>query len=115
MRLLGVIVVGGCVAGAPTSTTPDRRCTSLEGTTFASLTEGECGLGPTGPTLCTWHVTFSAHDATTTAYSWQHSDYGQEGAVQCNGATVTEVGGMLQGSYDPAAQRLVWDGVTYAP
>ncbi|HSN26208.1 MAG TPA: hypothetical protein VLT45_07980, partial [Kofleriaceae bacterium] len=61
MRFLPVLLVAACTTG-PDPAAPDarRRCADLEGKTFASLTQGECGLGPNGPSLCTWHVTFAA-------------------------------------------------------
>lgn len=112
-----IVLVTACTAGSstPAATT---RCADLEGTTFASLTEGECGLGSNGPSLCTWHLTFSGMDAMTTHYDWQHSDYGQSGEIECDGSDVTEVTGgsdMPRGTYDASSRQLVWDGVTYAP
>jgi hypothetical protein len=94
------------------------RCADLEGQTFASLTQGECGIGPDGPVLCTWHLTFSASDASTTHYDWQHSDYGQSGEIQCDGADVLEVtsgSAQARGTYDASSDQLVWNDVTYAP
>ena len=63
-------------------------------------------------------VHFSPSDASTTAYDWQHSDYGQSGLITCDGTDVTEVTGgsdQPRGTYDAATQQLVWDGVTYQP
>ena len=116
-----IVLVCACTTGSapePPSPTPTTRCADLEGKTFASLTQGECGLGPNGPVPCTWHLTFSAMDAATTHYDWQHSDYGQSGEIECDSGTVTEVtNGMNtpQGTYDPATMQLVWEGVTYQP
>jgi hypothetical protein len=113
-----IILVTACTTGSASSPTPTTRCTGLEGKTFASLTQGECGLGPNGPSLCTWHLTFTAMDVTTTHYAWQHSDYGQEGAIECDAGNVTEVTGgsdQSRGTYDASSMQLVWDGVTYQP
>jgi hypothetical protein len=124
MRVLrGVLFAGVLLAACTTTPGPSpssgsQRCADLEGKTLGSLTPGECGLGPNGPEQCTWHLTFTASDATTTHYSWQHSDYGQEGEVTCAGSDVTEVttgSDELRGTYDSASGQLVWDGVTYAP
>ncbi len=107
----------GFVTRSPTPT-PSTRCADLEGKTFASLVPGECGLGPDGPGYCTWHLTFTATDAATTHYSWQHSDYGQEGEIECNTGTVTEVTSGMNtdvGTYDAATTQLVWEGVAYKP
>lgn len=94
----------------PAAQTPTGRCAPLEGKTFASLTQGECGLGPNGVSYCTWHLTFTANDASSTHWEWQHSDYGESGDISCDG---TSVG--ARGTYDASTQHLVWDSVTYAP
>jgi hypothetical protein len=119
MRPIALLLCAACTTGtsdpAPTAA---GRCSALEAKTFASLTQGECGLGPDGPEPCTWHLMFMASTATTTHYEWQHSDYGQSGEIECDGADVTEVTGgsdQARGTYDAATQQLVWDGVTYAP
>lgn len=119
MRPIAIVLLAACTTGSTDTTpAPTGRCADLEGTTFASLIQGECGLGPDGPGYCTWHLTFTANDATSTAYDWQHSDYGQSGLITCDGATVTEVttgSDQPRGTYDATTQQLVWDGVTYAP
>ena len=119
MRALALLVAAGCSTHAATPDAPASaaaRCSALEGTTFASLAPGECGLGPSGPLSCTWHVTFSAATATTSSFDWQHSDYGESGSVSCAGADVTEIGGMnLHGTYNATTHHLIWDGVEYAP
>lgn len=118
MRWSLLLLVAACtIAAEPLPPGSAGRCADLEGNTFASLTQGECGLGSDGPALCTWHLTFSAADASTTHYDWQHSDYGQSGEIQCDGATVTEVtsgSAEARGTYDAQTQQLVWEGVTYA-
>jgi hypothetical protein len=119
MRLASLVLLAACTTGSSDPTpTPAGRCADLENKTFASLTQGECGLGPDGPAPCTWHLMFSPSDASTTAYDWQHSDYGQSGLITCDGGDVTEVTGgsdQPRGTYDATTQQLVWDGVTYAP
>jgi hypothetical protein len=94
-----------------------RRCSDLEGMTFASLTQGECGLGSNGPTSCTWHISFATVDDFTSSYRWQHSDVEESGDVSCAGNAVADVsnGSAAQvGTYDASTQQLVWQGVTYA-
>ena len=120
MRPLCLLLLAACTTGTsdPAPTGGAARCAPLESKTFASLTQGECGLGPDGPAPCTWHLTFTASTATTTHYDWQHSDYGQSGEIECDGTDVTEVTGgsdQPRGTYDATTQQLVWDGVTYAP
>lgn len=90
----------------------DGPCPLLEGHTFASVTEGECGLGPNGPEPCTWHLTFSAESAMQSHFEWQHSDYGESGKVVCRGTTVTGTGASTYaGQFANAV--LTWDGVDY--
>lgn len=114
-----IVLVAACTTGsAPSMPAPTTRCADLEGKTFASLTQGECGLGPSGPTMCTWHLTFTANGNTSTSYSWQHSDVEESGEIQCDGAQVTDVtsgSATLRGTYDASTTQLVWDGVTYQP
>jgi hypothetical protein len=114
-----IVLVCACTTG--TSAPPpaaSARCAALEGTTFASLTEGECGLGPSGPTACTWHITFTANGDISTSYSWQHSDVEESGEIQCDGSDITDVttgSDRPRGTYDASTMHLVWDGVTYQP
>src|SRR5260221_13644529 len=75
---VALLVVAACTTSVPGVAEQSGRCTALEGRSFASLVEMECGLGPNGPVPCTWHLTFDAHDATTSLLYWQHSDTGVE-------------------------------------
>ncbi len=117
MRFLPVLLVAACTTPTdPAAPDARRRCADLEGKTFASLTQGECGLGPSGPTACTWHVMFAPADAATTAFTWQHSDVEESGDVYCIGGDVYDAGSAAtRGSYDATTQHLVWDSVTYGP
>lgn len=117
MRFLPVLLVAACTTQTdPAGPGARRRCADLEAKTFSSLTQGECGLGPNGPSLCTWHVMFAAADAMTTAFTWQHSDVEESGDVYCIGGDVYDAGSAAtRGTYDAASGRLVWDMVTYAP
>ena len=119
LALLVAIVIGGC--GSNDKASPDavsagpRRCDMLEGIQFASLQQGECGLGPNGPEFCTWHVTFAARDASTSEFAWSHSDVGEQGLVSCEGNIVRDAMTLAQrGTYDPVNRQLVWEDVTYA-
>lgn len=93
-------------------------CPELEGKTFASVPELECGRGPDGVALCHWHLTFTAGTAMETEWNWLHSDYGEIGTVQCAGAKLTAKSGQLSapmytGTYDAAQKKLTWDNVEY--
>jgi hypothetical protein len=93
-----------------TDTVPDAACAALVDRTFASVEEGECGLGTDGPSMCTWHVSFTA-----TTWTWQHSDYGADGTYTCADGVISAEGTSAPGSasYDPVADQLTWDGVVY--
>ena len=118
LALLGMMLVGACGSNASETDAPSagaRRCEMLEGIQFASLEQRECGLGPNGPELCTWHITFSARDASTSEFDWSHSDVGESGFVTCDGTAVEDPMSHAQrGTYDPAKRQLVWEDVTYA-
>lgn len=114
--LLPILLVACTTQTDPVGPGARRRCADLEGKTFASVTQGECGLGPNGPTSCTWHLTFTAKDDFTTAYTWQHSDVEESGDASCSAAGIDDLTQMVpRGTYDAASQHLVWDMVTYAP
>ena len=116
MRFLPILLVACTTQTDPVGPGARRNCSDLEGKTFASLTQGECGLGPNGPTLCTWHVTFAAVNASTTAFTWQHSDVEESGDVYCAASDVLDAGSAaIRGTYDATTQRLVWDTVAYVP
>jgi hypothetical protein len=98
----------GCVRAPYTD-----ACSAVADSTWASVTEGECGLCAPGQVCtCTWHVTFSSPDS----WHWQHSDFGESGTYGCTGLTLTIGGGQpggLEASYAPACDLLTWDGVVY--
>ncbi|MDP2305388.1 MAG: hypothetical protein Q8P18_05130 [Pseudomonadota bacterium] len=98
-------------SGAPEG---ERDCGSgLWGETFSSLEELECGLGPDGPELCHWTLTFGEG-----TYEWSYSDTGETGTVTCdaeNKLTATSSGGTTHpGTFHRTTGRVTWDGVVYA-
>lgn len=119
MRLawISALLVAGCMTELPHEdpTTVQRRgpCTVLEGRSFASVTEGECGLGPDGPVPCHWHLTFLSHDATMSRFEWGHSDVAESGYVTCDGDAIrSDEATLYEGHFD-ANLDLVWDDVAY--
>lgn len=88
---------------------PDTLCEQLPGTSFASVEELECGLGPDGPVLCHWQVTF-AEDG---EWAWQYSDVGQGGSYSCVGGNLNLDDPDIELSLDFDAGMLLWEGVEY--
>jgi len=86
-------------------------CGEVDGSEFASLTQGECGLGPDGVALCAWTISFSDG-----GFMWQHSDYGVSGSYECSGGAITGHGynQTYSGHYDRSSDILTWEGVEYA-
>lgn len=91
---------------------PPGACDEIIGTVFLSVEELECGIGPKGPVLCNWRLTFNV-DGT---YEWFYSDIGDNGTYICADGVITVVRNPgLVSDYDPKTQILEWDGVDYAP
>ena len=97
----------------------EGACVNLEGKTFRSLDELECGLSPDGVAKCKWSITFKAKSATESSFDWSKSDYGEYGPCHCEANTVTGTSEGFKmtytGTYDEASGGLTWDGVKYAP
>jgi hypothetical protein len=86
---------------------PDAVCEQIVGTTFASVEELECGLGPDGPVPCHWQITFEEDGD----YLWMYSDVGEGGTYACHGNLV--ISGDVDFAFDTATGILTWDGVEY--
>ncbi len=89
---------------------PDVLCEQIVGTTFLSVEQLECGLGPEGPVLCNWQITFEADGD----YLWTYSDVGEGGSYVCQGGNFLVFGGSdVDFDLDTATGILTWDGVEY--
>ncbi len=118
------LLLAGCAADS--SDSPDDpsvidgqngACTGLEGRSFQSVEQHECGLTPDGVAMCHWQITFSAQDPQRTMFMWSHSDVGESGSVRCTGRQISTdgIGRVHTGAYDPGTQTLTWDGLPYSP
>ena len=90
-----------------------NACDVVEGRTFLSVDERECGLTPDGPAMCHWRLQFSDGE-----YSWSYSDVSESGTYTCDGDTLDASGGggaSYRGTVESDPDRLTWDGVTYEP
>jgi len=52
----------------------------------------------------------------TSTFAWSYSDVGEQGAIECHGATISSVTSRsVNASFDPVTQKLVWESQTYTP
>ncbi len=114
MRWAWLFFVAGCVEHG-SSPEAHGACTALEGASWQSVTQLECGLGPNGPELCNWHLTFSTETLDASRFDWAHSDVEQSGTVSCQDHTIVSTNGdaTLTGTFDPAANTVTWVDVMY--
>jgi len=117
MRPLTLLALSACTSGTYYESTVVEQgaCIALEGRSFQSLDELECGRTPDGVARCRWQVSFDIGLPTASEFSWHYSDVSEAGQVTCHGSSITavSVGRTIQGSFDPATQTLVWAGQRY--
>ena len=87
-------------------------CQEIEGRTYLSVEQYECGLGPDGPELCTWSISFANGE-----YDWAYSDIGATGSYTCDGAVITGMSSATQfdGFLDQETGILTWNSIDYQP
>jgi len=113
-------LAGACTGGMYDPSTVEQQegaCVALEGRRFESVNTLECGLTPDGPAPCKWSVTFAIRDDASTSFQWSYSDVGETGTIECHGVTINSLPGSrsVTATYDPATQKLVWQGEAYTP
>jgi len=110
-----VLLVSGCTTGLDESTVEQGACVMLEGRTFSSMNELECGLTPSGPATCHWQVTIDIGDTGSSEFTWYYSDVGESGMLTCvdNVITATTASQVIPVGFDPVSQQLEWAGETY--
>lgn len=88
----------------------DDPCARLEQSTYASVKELECGLGPNGVELCRWSLSF-----TSSEFTWQHSDVGETGSFACKDGAITAspLGGTSYTGTITADGTLPFEGEAY--
>jgi hypothetical protein len=115
------LCITACTGGMYDPSTVEQQegaCIELEDRRFESVNELECGLTPDGVALCKWSLVFEMRDDASSTFQWQYSDVGEAGHVECYGASINSLsavsgGRTVSGSYDPATQKLIWEGETY--
>jgi hypothetical protein len=113
-----LFALGACTTGMSDPSTVEQQngaCVELEGRTFTSLSELECGLTPDGVARCHWSVSFATRDSAASELAWSYSDVSEHGRAECRGSTViaTVNGRTVTGTFDAIAQRLTWAGELY--
>ena len=105
--------LGACTGGMYDPATVEQQngaCIALEGRTFVSINELECG----GASRCHWGLTFATKDATASDFAWNYSDTSEHGRVECRGQGIKATGGRaMAGTFDPSSQMLLWGGEVY--
>lgn len=96
----------GSETGGSDTSAPADACDTIDGKTYTSLEQMECGLGPMGPVPCNWTITFTAGD-----WEWAYSDVIETGTYTCSGNDID--GGTYGGSLDPTTGILTWEGAEY--
>jgi len=117
---LVLIALGACTGGMSDPSTVEQQdgaCIALEGRTFSSVNQLECGRTPDGTSRCHWQITFATRDTTASDFAWAYSDVSEHGRVECRGEqVVTKLGSRtVTGRFDQTTQILTWAGETYAP
>ena len=102
-----------CLLGASCNCVVEPvACDLLDGRTFHSVELLDGGLGPAGPVLSRWVLTFS-----NGSFGWTHSDMAESGSYTCESSDIhaLSVGLEIEGRLDATTGILSWDGVDYAP
>ena len=86
-------------------------CAEIEGQTYLSLEQYECGLGPGGAELCNWTLSFAGGN-----FDWSFSDINAAGTYTCDGPMVigsTTDGTEYDGYVDAETGYLTWNQIDY--
>jgi len=110
-----LLALAGCTTGLDESSVEQGACVAIEGHTFSSVDELECGRTPDGPAHCRWQVTIDIGDAASSEFTWFYSDVAETGSLTCvgDGITAATPSRMIPVTFDRANQRLEWAGETY--
>ena len=114
----GLLIVAGlipaCTSGLSETSVAESEqgaCTRLEGRTFVSVDELECGVTQ----RCRWQLAFDVDSTATSQFMWFYSDVAEVGQVSCAGGVVTATTATrtLRATFDRQTLRLSWAGETY--
>ena len=107
-----------CTGGMHDPSTVEQQngaCFALEGRTFTSVNQLECGRTPDGVGRCNWTIHFATRDTDASDFAWSYSDVSEHGRAECRGESIvaTASNRTVNGTFDPATQTLSWNGETY--
>lgn len=85
-------------------------CVEVEGNTYYSVDQYECGPGENGVEMCNWQISFSRG-----TYNWSYSDIGDIGGYTCEGPNITSTGSSIEfvGHIDGETGMLTWNSIEY--
>jgi hypothetical protein len=113
-----LVTLVACTGGMQDPATVEQQngaCEALEGRTFSSVNELECGLTPDGISRCHWQLVFATRDTLASEFAWSYSDLTENGRAECHGQAITATASRkVTASFDAATQMLVWDGEVYS-
>ena len=110
---IAVLPIAACAGMYDPSTVEQQNgaCIALEGRTFVSLNELDCGR----TSRCHWGLTFATKDAAASDFAWSYSDVSEQGRVECRGQSIKATASrtVVTGAFDPSSQTLMWGGEAY--
>ena len=110
LQLLPLLSWSLLACGEEQDSGADPLCAVVPDSTWSSVEELECGLGPKGEVLCHWSLSFGADGS----FGWQYSDVGESGTWTCADGTIhADTGGRVIAAELSDPTHLSWDGVAY--
>ena len=113
---IAVLPLAACTGMYDPSTVEQQNgaCIALEGRTFVSMNELDCGRTSDGLARCHWGLTFATKDAAASDFAWSYSDVSEQGHVECRGQSIKATASRtVTGTFDPGSQILMWGGEAY--
>ncbi|PIZ47503.1 hypothetical protein COY32_01535 [candidate division WWE3 bacterium CG_4_10_14_0_2_um_filter_41_14] len=105
---------------APSNSTNEiDSCNTMANSHFVSIAKHEVGLGPNGPAMGYWGITFQKgtplSDYGEPTFDWSYSDAGEYGTYTCSENTITAKlsNRTITATYNETTKILNWDGVDY--
>lgn len=86
-------------------------CAEIEGQTYLSVEQFECGQDPGNPELCNWSLTFADGN-----FDWRFSDILSNGTYTCDGPMVfgnPSDSNEIPGYLDAETGILTWNQIDY--